>query len=105
MFFACDGRHGTVAANILSMTNESSHPVARTTLLMAALVALLGIGGWAFGGRNGFLLFAGIGLAMNFRSFWFSDQIALKSNRAQPVSREQAPELYEIVGRLSREAG
>ena len=72
---------------------------------MAALVALLAIGGWAFGGRSGFLLFGGIGLAMNFLSFWFSDQIALRSNRAQPISREQAPELYEIVERLSREAG
>lgn len=84
---------------------ESSHPVARTALLMAALVALLGIGGWAFGGRDGFLLFAGIGLVMNFFSFWFSDRIALRTNRAQPVSRDQAPELYDIVGRLSREAG
>ena len=84
---------------------ESSHPVARTALLMAALVALLGIGGWAFGGRDGFLLFAGIGLVMNFFSFRFSDRIALRTNRAQPVSRDQAPELYDIVGRLSREAG
>jgi heat shock protein HtpX len=72
---------------------------------MAALVALLGIGGWVFGGHSGFLLFAGIGLAMNFFSYWFSDQIALRSNRAQPITREQAPEVYEIVGRLSREAG
>jgi heat shock protein HtpX len=84
---------------------DSSHPVARTTLLMAALVALLGIGGWAFAGRGGFLFFAGIGLVMNFLSYWFSDQIALRSNRAQPISREQAPELYEIVGRLSHQAG
>lgn len=88
-----------------TVINESSHPVARTALLMAVLVAILGIGGWAFWGRSGFLLFAGIGLVMNFFSFWFSDQIALRTNRAQPVSREQAPGLYDIVGRLSREAG
>jgi heat shock protein HtpX len=72
---------------------------------MAALVALLGIGGYAFAGLHGLWLFAGIGLVMNFFSFWFSDQIALRSNRAQPISREEAPAVYEIVGRLSREAG
>lgn len=87
------------------VTNESSHPIARTALLMSALIALLAIGGYAFAGRSGLLLFGGIGLAMNFLSFWFSDQIALKSNRAEPLAREQAPEVYEIVGRLSREAG
>src|SRR5262249_57766754 len=85
--------------------NESSHPMVRTALLMAVLVAVLGIGGWVFGGQKGFILFAGIGLAMNFLSYWFSDRIALASNRAKPVSREEAPQLYEIVERLSREAG
>lgn len=85
--------------------SNSSHPIFRTTLLMAALVAILGIGGWAFGGQGGFVLFAGIGLVMNFLSYWFSDRIALRSSRAEPLPREQAPQLYEIVERLSREAG
>lgn len=85
--------------------SNSSHPIFRTTLLMAALVAILGIGGWAFGGQGGFVLFAGIGLVTNFLSYWFSDRIALRSSRAEPLPREQAPQLYEIVERLSREAG
>jgi len=72
---------------------------------MAVLVALLGIGGYVFGGQNGFILFAGIGLVTNFLSYWFSDRIALASNRAKPISREAAPELYGIVERLSNEAG
>lgn len=84
---------------------DSSHPIARTALLMSALVALLGIGGWAFGGRSGFLLFAGIGLATNFLAYWFSDQIALRSNRAQPLPREAAPQVHEIVERLAHRAG
>lgn len=85
--------------------SNSSHPMARTALLMAALIALLAIGGWVFFGQGGLLLFAGIGLVMNFLTYWFSDRVALRSNRAQPLPREQAPQVYEIVERLSREAG
>lgn len=87
------------------VSSNSSHPMVRTALLMAALVALLGIGGYAFGGEGGFVMFAGIGLVMNFLAYWFSDRIALRTNRAQPLPREQAPAVYAIVERLSREAG
>ncbi len=77
----------------------------RTALLMAALIALLGVGGWAFGGSNGLILMIVIGLAINFASYWFSDRIALMANRAQPVSRDEAPELYAIVERLTAASG
>jgi hypothetical protein len=40
--------------------------VARTALLMAAPIALLGIGGRAFGGSRGLVLMVAIGLAINF---------------------------------------
>src|SRR5690242_1009755 len=78
---------------------------ARTALLMAALIALLGAGGWAFGGATGLVVMAAIGLAINFASYWFSDRIALAVHRARPLPREQAPELYEIVEQLARRAG
>jgi heat shock protein HtpX len=38
-------------------------------------------------------------------TYFFSDKIVLRMYRAQSVSREEAPELYEIVERLSRKAG
>jgi len=87
------------------LVSDSSHPMARTALLMAALIALLGIGGWAFGGQNGLILLVGIGLVTNFLAYWFSDRVALAASRAQPISRSEAPQLYEIVERLSHEAG
>lgn len=77
----------------------------KTAMLMAFLVAILAIGGQVYGGNGGMLLFAGIGLVFNFASYWFSDKIALMAHRAQPVTREQDPELYEIVERLTRRAG
>jgi heat shock protein HtpX len=54
----------------------------RTALLMAALIALLGIGGWAFAGSNGLVVMVIIGLAINFGAYWFSDRIALLAHRA-----------------------
>jgi heat shock protein HtpX len=78
---------------------------ARTAMLMAFLVALLAIGGQMAGGTAGMLLFGGIGLVFNFLSYWFSDRIALMAHRAQPVTREQSPELYATVERLTQKAG
>jgi heat shock protein HtpX len=57
------------------------------------------------GGTGGMLLFGGIGLVMNLLSYWYSDKIALMAHRAQPVTREQLPQVYEIVERLTRKAG
>jgi len=51
------------------------------------------------------ILFGGIGLVMNFVMYWFSDNIALASNGAQPVTREQLPEVYDIVEQLTRKEG
>ncbi len=77
----------------------------KTGMLMAFLIALLAIGGSAWGGYGGMLLFGGVGLVFNFASYWFSDRIALMMHRAQEVSREQLPEVYDIVERLTRKAG
>jgi heat shock protein HtpX len=60
----------------------------------------------------GYVLFGGtgalMGLAMaavtNFGSWFYSDKIALSAYRAQPISREQAPEIYDMVERLAAKA-
>jgi heat shock protein HtpX len=77
----------------------------KTFVLMAGLIAVLAIGGNMVGGAQGMLLFGGIGLVMNFVMYWFSDRIALATNGAQAVTREQLPEVYEIVERLTRKQG
>jgi heat shock protein HtpX len=78
---------------------------ARTAALMAALIALLVWVGSRLGGAQGMLLFGALGLAINFGAYWFSDRIALAVNRAQPVSREQLPEVYAIVEEVTGRAG
>jgi heat shock protein HtpX len=77
----------------------------KTSMLMAFLIAVLAIGGQMWGGNGGMLLFGSIGLVFNFISYWFSDRIALMMHRAQEVSRDQLPAVYEIVERLTRKAG
>jgi heat shock protein HtpX len=77
----------------------------RTALLLGALTGLLLFMGQALGGRSGMtfaLLMAGL---MNFAAFFWSDKIVLRMYRAQPATREQAPELYEMVERLAMKAG
>jgi heat shock protein HtpX len=79
----------------------TSHGYLRTALLMSALIVLLALGGSAWGGMRGMLLFGSFGLLFNVCSYWFSDRIALMVHRAKPVSREQAPELFRIVEGLA----
>ncbi len=77
----------------------------KTALLLTSLTLLLLFIGEYFGGQNGLILaflFAGV---MNFVSYFFSDKIALAMYRAQPVTREQAPRIYQIVERLTGKAG
>jgi heat shock protein HtpX len=42
---------------------------------------------------------------MNFVAYFFSDKIALATYRAQPISREELPRVYNIVERLSQKVG
>jgi heat shock protein HtpX len=72
----------------------------KTFILLAGLTGLLMAIGSAIGGRNGLmiaLVFAGI---MNFVGYWFSDKIALAMSGAQPVSENEAPDLYRLVREL-----
>jgi len=42
---------------------------------------------------------------MNFFSYWYSDKLVLKMYRASEVTPNQAPELYDMVQRLTQQAG
>jgi heat shock protein HtpX len=77
----------------------------KTGLLLFALTALSLFIGQRLGGSGGLAIAAIFVLVMNFGSYWFSDRIALAIHRAQPLEREQAPWLYEIVESLARRAG
>ncbi|WP_431843391.1 zinc metalloprotease HtpX [Calidifontibacter indicus] len=77
----------------------------KTALLFGAIWALLlGIGSLIGGGRY-IWIFALIGVATTFYSYWNSDKLALRAMQAYPVSEIQAPAMYRIVRELSTAAG
>jgi heat shock protein HtpX len=72
----------------------------KTAFLLTALTLfLILIGAWV-GGRDGMILAFFIAAGMNFFSYFYSDKLALSMYRAQPVTREQLPRVYQIVERI-----
>ena len=77
----------------------------KTTILMAAIVALFGAIGSYLGGANGMLLALVFGGAMNFFAYWFSDKMVLRMYNAQEVDETSAPQFYAMVRELAQRAG
>jgi heat shock protein HtpX len=72
----------------------------KTAFLLTALTLFLIFIGGHFGGRNGMILAFFVAAGMNFFSYFYSDKLALSAYRAQPVTREQLPRVYQIVERI-----
>jgi heat shock protein HtpX len=77
----------------------------KTAFLLTLMTLLLMFIGRAFGGQNGMLLALAFAAVMNFVSYFYSDKIALRMYRAQPVTREQLPRAYAAVERLTQKIG
>jgi len=68
---------------------------------MGGLIMLIG----SFFGQQGLIFGAIIAFAMVGGSYWFSDTIAIKAARAQPVSEQEMPDYYRIVRELTQRLG
>src|SRR5262245_31970161 len=77
----------------------------RTTILLAALTALVVWIGHMVGGPNGAVMALIMAGAMNFFSYWFSDKIVLKMYGGQEITANDDPELYGLVHELATKAG
>ena len=77
----------------------------KTAVLLAGLGALFMLIGGAIGGTGGLVIGLGLGVVFCGGSYWFSDTMAIKAARAQPVTQAQEPKLYAIVEDLARREG
>ncbi len=89
-------------------THQSSN-IMKTWLLMGSFFLMVILLSYfvAFYLGDSTILYAGVAFAliMNVGSYWFSDKLVLKMTNAKPVSKADAPELYNIVENLAITAG
>lgn len=76
----------------------------KTTILMAAIVALFGMIGLAMGGTGGMMLALLAGGAMNVWAYWNSDKMVLRMYNAREVDETTAPQFYRLVAELAQRA-
>jgi heat shock protein HtpX len=92
-----------------TLYTQQANNVWKTWLLMTGfLVGIVAIGyvtAWYL--NNPAIIYIAVifALVMNVGSYWFSDKLVLRMTGAVPATREQAPELYNIVENLSITAG
>lgn len=76
----------------------------KTIVLLGFLSCMIVTIGYVLGGREGMMFAFVIAVVTNIGSYWFSAPLALRMNGAVPVSREEAPELYQIVENIAARA-
>ncbi len=77
----------------------------KTLVLLSVLSALLiSISYYILGGTGGVMFGILIAAVTNLGSWFYSDKIALAAHRAQPVSKEEQPQLYAMVEKLAEKA-
>ncbi len=78
----------------------------KTTILMAAIVALFGVVGAALGGKSGMMMALIFAAGMNIYAYWFSDKAVLKMYGAQEVTPDntQFRNYYHMVKELAENA-
>jgi heat shock protein HtpX len=77
----------------------------KTTILMAAIVALFGAVGMLLGGVQGMFIALLAGGAMNLWAYWNSDKMVLSMYNAREVDAHGGGEFHAMVRELSERAG
>jgi len=81
----------------------------KTFLLIGFFLLFIILIGWLFSYilDSYFILIIAVffSIAMSFSSYWYSDKIVLRMTKAEPIRKEDNPELYRIVENLCITAG
>ncbi|MBY0310321.1 M48 family metalloprotease [Patescibacteria group bacterium] len=89
-------------------TQQDSNRFKTIMLMTGFLTAVIAIGyaaAWYL--NNPLIVYIAVifALGMNVYSYWFSDRLVLRMTGAKPVTKAEAPELYNIVENLAITAG
>ena len=76
----------------------------KTYFLMTALTIFFIFVGGALGGKSGMIIAFFVALGTNFYAYFYSDKQVLSHYDAQLVTKDEAPELYEMVENLAKKA-
>jgi heat shock protein HtpX len=77
----------------------------KTAMLLAALTALFMALGFMIGGPRGAMLAFVVAAGMNLFTYWNADKIVLRMHNAREVDGQSAPDFYNMVRDLARNAG
>lgn len=77
----------------------------KTAALLGLLSGILVLGGyWATGNEQGAMIGLLFAAMSSFGSWFYSDKAALAAYQAQPLTRNDAPGLYDLVADLAKKA-
>lgn len=92
-----------------TLYTHQSENVQKTWLLMGGFLVLtiaLGYGiSWWVGDSSILYIAVIFAIVMNIGSYWFSDKLVISMTGAKPITRAEAPELWNVVENLSITAG
>jgi heat shock protein HtpX len=92
-----------------TLYTHQGNNIAKTWFLMAVffvIVIAIGYGvSWYLSDASILYIAVIFALVMNVGSYWFSDKLVVAMTGAKPITREQYPELWNIVENLSITAG
>jgi heat shock protein HtpX len=91
----------------MKTTRESTFSASlRTTILLATLSGLLVAIGYLVSGGNPSttLMFLGFAVALNFFSYFFSDKMAIRMSRAEPMDEAENAQFFQMVRELCQRA-
>src|SRR6056297_159572 len=76
----------------------------KTFLLMFSLIIVFMFFGAMIAGEDGIVMAFIFALVINFISYWNSDKLAIKMTKSKPLGEDQAPKIYKIVRKLTKNA-
>lgn len=77
----------------------------KTTLLLGIMTGLFLAVGSMLGGRSGMIIAFIFAILFNFGTYWFSDKLVLKMQRAKPLDTKRFAYIQESVKELSSKDG